>query len=165
MNSGIYKLTFPSGHYYIGKTIDFDRRWKEHLTKMENGTAAKIVQECYNTYGPPRADVLHEVHPDHIDVIEPLIIDQHWSDLILNTTRDRCARDIRSEYWELIKESLGSLCHRIMTQDRKINSLQRKITDIKSGTELEKLEKKLEEKTEELRRLKNKGFFDRLFNR
>ena len=44
MASGIYKLTFKSGNFYIGKSNNIDRRWQEHFDKFKKGTAAKNMQ-------------------------------------------------------------------------------------------------------------------------
>ena len=182
MNSGIYKLTFSSGHFYIGKSVDFTRRWKEHQTKLEKGTAAKNMQQCYNQYGYPSASVMYEVHPDHIDVVEPIIIANNWGPLILNSTKDKCADDMKDEYLDFVKHSLGTLCNHIIEQDRQIDNLKNEleeetsdfeelIDEIKAGTRLDKVEqslkvhkKLLKDKCMEIEKLRNRGLIDRIMN-
>lgn len=85
MTSGIYQLTFPSGKRYIGKSIDMDNRWKQHYDKLSKGTAAKNMQYEFNTYGNFSTSVLFECHPDHLDLVEPLLIARCNPEL--NTTR------------------------------------------------------------------------------
>lgn len=74
MKSGVYLLTFSNGATYVGKTIDFERRWREHFDKMQRGKAAKNMQEAYDRYGLPRPSVLVECHCDHIDLMETYYI-------------------------------------------------------------------------------------------
>lgn len=83
--SGIYKITFPSGKTYIGKSIDFYTRIKQHYDKFKKGTAAKPMQEQYNLYKTFRAEVVFECHPDHIDLMEAVFISRINPDL--NTSR------------------------------------------------------------------------------
>jgi len=166
MTSGIYRLTFKSGHYYIGKSIDIQRRWKEHFTKFDKGTAAKSMQACFNSYGYPSCEVLYEVHAEHIDVIEPIVIANNWGPKILNTTKDRCATNIEDKYLELIKLSLGDLCAWIFRMhdqeadlEKRIEDLQQELEDetnnfneiledIKDGTALGTAERELKVMTE-----------------
>lgn len=72
--SGIYKLTFPGGSTYIGKSVDIERRWREHAESMRKGTAAKKMQNAYILEGFPDSEVLLECHPDHIDLMESVFI-------------------------------------------------------------------------------------------
>jgi hypothetical protein len=70
MKSGIYLLTFKDGSQYVGKSIDIERRWKEHAESMRKGKSAKNVQLAYNANGFPDARVLLVCHTDHIDLME-----------------------------------------------------------------------------------------------
>lgn len=74
MKSGVYCLTFKDGSQYVGKSIDIERRWKEHAEKFKNGKAAKNMQAAYEKYGYPNAKVLIECHVDHIDLMETYYI-------------------------------------------------------------------------------------------
>lgn len=85
MISGIYKITFPSGKRYIGKSIDVDTRWKQHTDKLRKGDAAKNMQEQWNTYREFIGEVIFECHPDHIDIMESYFIARLNPEL--NTTR------------------------------------------------------------------------------
>lgn len=53
MASGIYCLLFSSNYYYIGKSTDISRRYKEHIKAMKNDTAFNNIQKQYNIYGIP----------------------------------------------------------------------------------------------------------------
>ncbi len=86
MASGIYRLTFSSGKYYIGKSLDLETRWKQHFNKFATGKAARPMQVEYDRCGLPKTEVLVYCHKDHIDILEELLIDQEKSLDMLNTT-------------------------------------------------------------------------------
>lgn len=72
--SGIYKLVFPDGQFYIGKSVDIERRYSEHKESLIKGTAAKKLQTAYILSGLPSIHILVECHPDHIDLMESAYI-------------------------------------------------------------------------------------------
>lgn len=74
MTSGVYQLTFASGDTYIGKSINIEERWKQHMNKFYKGTAAKPMQAAFNRCGDPTGQILVECHEDHIDVVEACLI-------------------------------------------------------------------------------------------
>lgn len=76
MNSGIYRLTFSSGRFYIGKSIDIPTRWRQHEDKFSKGKAAVRMQTEYDRCGSPQKEVLLHCHADHIDIVETWLIDQ-----------------------------------------------------------------------------------------
>lgn len=89
MNSGIYCLTFSSGRFYIGKSIDIPTRWRQHEDKFSKGKAAQRMQMEYNQCGSPEKTVLLHCHADHIDIVETWMIDQYHQqsgNLMLNAT-------------------------------------------------------------------------------
>ena len=50
---GIYKIiTLHNNKYYIGSSIDIEKRWRDHLSKMRMQKHANIyLQNVYNKYG------------------------------------------------------------------------------------------------------------------
>lgn len=74
MTCGIYRLTFDSGNFYIGKSTNIEQRWKQHADKMANGTHSKLMQQEYNMWGFPTGTLEVECHEDHIDILEETII-------------------------------------------------------------------------------------------
>lgn len=196
MTSGIYKLTFKNGHYYIGKSKDIQRRWKEHFTKFEKGTAARNMQEAFNQAGYPSTEIIYEVHPEHLDVLEPIAIHNYWGPKILNTTRESCCEELLERHIPYCKYSLATILLSLEERVEEIDHLNNKIiaiqaeleveqenfeellVDIKSGTELERVEvelgqrnselaayKKLfSDKVKEIGALKSRGWFSRVFN-
>lgn len=86
MNSGIYRLTFSSGKFYIGKSIDVDTRWKQHFNKFATGKAARPMQLEYEKCGLPKTEVIFNCHRDHIDILEEWLIDEYKCENMLNTT-------------------------------------------------------------------------------
>ena len=81
MTSGVYELKFANGDRYIGKSIDIENRWKQHMDKFRKGTAARAMQNAFNTWGPPEGDILCRCHSDHIDILEACYIARHRPEL------------------------------------------------------------------------------------
>lgn len=89
MDSGIYKLQFSNGQFYIGKSENIPKRWKTHQANFEKGTHTKKMQEVYNRHGPPQYSVELEVHSDHIDIYESILIATAWGPNLLNATKPK----------------------------------------------------------------------------
>lgn len=147
MISGIYQLTFPDGSRYIGKSINVEDRWTQHLDKMKKGTAAKNMQEAWNTFRSFDAEVIFECHPDHIDIMEECLIARLKPEL--NTTRpaDRLPGVYEQDFERLIKYFKHSTQEHIETlldQEHRINVAHRNIEALE-----EALDRALEERTEE----------------
>lgn len=85
MNSGVYKLTFNSGKFYIGKSVDIPTRWQQHGDSFGKCIAAKLMQAEFDNYGAPTGEVLVRCHPDHIDIVEACLIARLQPEL--NTSR------------------------------------------------------------------------------
>ncbi len=95
MTSGIYKLEWPSGAFYIGKSDNIERRWKQHANSFNTGKHAKNMQATYQREGEPDYSIVYEVHADHIDIVEGLLIEQYiGQDNCLNTTSGRKVDEI-----------------------------------------------------------------------
>jgi hypothetical protein len=103
MASGIYRLTFSSGKYYIGKSLDLETRWKQHFNKFATGKAARPMQLEYDRCGLPETEVIFSCHKDHIDILEELLIEQFKGPDMLNTTYPVC--DLTDEVAILINRS------------------------------------------------------------
>lgn len=103
MASGIYRLTFSSGKYYVGKSLDLETRWKQHFNKFATGKAARPMQLEYDRCGLPQTEVIFDCHKDHIDILEELLIEQLKGPDMLNTTYPVC--DLTDEVATLINSS------------------------------------------------------------
>lgn len=194
MTSGIYKLTFSSGRFYIGKSNDIERRWKEHWTKFVKGTAAKNMQSEFLAYGEPRKEVLLECHEDHIDLMEAMHIELNKSPLMLNASYPT-PPDIEDMAvflaWgdQLLWYSTANHIRHIIKQETKISELNEQLeahseelteleteyienlNEIKDGTALQVAEDALflvKEELSDVKRqlvyLKSRNWFERLFN-
>lgn len=106
MTSGIYKLTFKSGMFYIGKSVDIPVRWRQHYDKLRKGMGAVRLQIEFNRYHDYNQEVLLECHPDHIDIMETYFINYSDKAMMLNTTFP--APLSRAEYQPIL-ENLGTL--------------------------------------------------------
>ncbi len=60
----IYKLTSPSGKYYIGRTKDFSQRMIEHKSEAKRNSN-RSIHKAINKYGWDNIEkeILMEVHP------------------------------------------------------------------------------------------------------
>ena len=194
MASGIYKLTFSSGKYYIGKSLDLETRWKQHFNKFATGKAARPMQLEYDKCGLPKTEVIFDCHKDHIDILEEWLIDQYKGPDMLNTTYPQVERT--AELADLINNSHGLL--EKSTWDHlhymeKYQEIARKAIDLADECETKMLkykdegyiidddyteavntaqtycnkaenaQLKLTKANNELKRLSNLNWFDRLF--
>jgi hypothetical protein len=175
MASGVYLLKFKSGKFYIGKSNDIERRWKEHWAKFEKGTAAANMQQEFNQHGYPTPSVMIACHEDHIDILEANLIHTNWQEDILNTSRPNTSLDLRDEHLELLHLSTPAHCNLIIRHEAELNKLRRrietieasykdKIRDLISGTYIESQERVNAKLNKELEHLRNRNWFQRLFN-
>lgn len=52
VDTGIYRITTPSGKSYIGSAMSFTRRWNLHRSQLRRGIHHnKALQRAYNKYG------------------------------------------------------------------------------------------------------------------
>jgi hypothetical protein len=176
MSSGIYKLTFSDGSVYIGKSSNIDKRWSQHGKAMSKGTHTKKIQECYEKYGEPKYEVIFECHPDHIDIMENYFISMHWSERILNTTKpfdlsreDKDTLNRVNDYvWSI--STFDHLRNWLRVQ-KELEKVVNTLEDLKSGSlaeeledDIEVLQELLDSSQEEVKRLKSRGLFARIFN-
>ena len=188
MAAGIYRLTFSSGKFYIGKSLDLETRWKQHFNKFATGKAARPMQIEYDRCGLPQTEVIFNCHQDHIDIMEEWLIDQFKCADMLNTTYPKLERT--DEIVELINNNhdLLNLC----TWDHlkiivNAEELVNKTTDAKEQAEealelyksegyiidqdykdllaiANKFQERAAERKAELCRLEKLSWWDRLFN-
>jgi hypothetical protein len=188
MPSGIYRLTFSSGKYYVGKSLDLETRWKQHFNKFATGKAARPMQLEYDRCGLPQTEVIFDCHRDHIDILEELLIDQLKGPDMLNSTYPEVNRT--DEVAILINNSRDllqlstfehlELLHRVeekITQMRKQKeSAENSLEELRSQGYImdadyieivdvaTELKQQLETKQNELERLQKLSWWDRLFN-
>jgi len=81
MATGIYKLLFKDGTFYVGKALDLCKRYKEHCGELVKGTHFNYrVQKAYDINGIPDYHIIQECYPTelndlerkHIDLTNPL---------------------------------------------------------------------------------------------
>lgn len=193
MTSGIYLLKFKDETFYIGKSVNINKRWDQHYNSMSKGNHAKLLQYAYNKCGAPDGSVLQECHQDHIDILESYYINKYWSGDILNTTRPMPLSTLEiaivesgDEVWKLstfdhiLKWSASN--DKVDSCKNKIKELEKELKEvlidhdfeldsIKKGTKLEAVEKAKDyfrdrgnKLEDELKALKNRTFLQRLFN-
>ena len=147
MAAGIYRLTFSSGKFYIGKSLDLETRWKQHFNKFATGKAARPMQLEYDRCGLPQTEVIFDCHQDHIDILEEWLIDQFKGPDMLNTTYPKLERT--PEIAELINNNRELL--RLCTWDHI------KIIDM-AEQHVSNAEAKQTEAEQELEELRSTGY-------
>lgn len=62
MNTGVYKISFPSGKFYIGSTtVSFHTRWQHHRNMLKRSVHVNpMLQRAFNKYGD--ANMVFEVY-------------------------------------------------------------------------------------------------------
>lgn len=169
MNSGIYKLTFADGSIYIGKSVDITKRWGQHTKAFNKGTHTKKLQDAFSLYGMPKFEVIFECHPHHIDILETYFINAYWSDSILNSTRpadiEEDGHDVLEQFPDFVWD-MSTFEHLLTwnTVKNRLVELEDKIKNSHDAKYLDRLLEKNERLGNELTKLKNRGFWARVFN-
>lgn len=134
MIAGIYKLTFPSGMYYIGKSVDIHNRWKQHHDTLVKGKHSQRMQAEFNRHKDYTQEVLLECHQDHIDIMEAYYINYGNRIMMLNTIYPP-AKPV-DQYQpllanpELLKYSTSQHVKALAEQTTMINNLQDQISKL-----------------------------------
>lgn len=69
--TGIYKLEFDSGLYYIGQSVDINKRFATHLSELRAGTHFNHkVQQAFDKEGPPKCIIIAEVPYHDLNDVE-----------------------------------------------------------------------------------------------
>lgn len=76
-DTGIYKITSPSGGYYVGSATSFKKRWARHLWLLRRGMHhSKALQSAYDKYdGNLTFSVLA-----HCPITDLLAVEQRYID-------------------------------------------------------------------------------------
>ena len=74
MTSGVYEMNFKDKAFYIGQSINCEQRWQQHVEKMQQGKASKLMQTAYNQAGMPQFRVIIKCNKDYLDVLETYFI-------------------------------------------------------------------------------------------
>lgn len=182
MTTGIYQLTFDSDKFYVGKSVNMEERFIQHIDKMRKGMAAKPMQREYDQCGPPEQSFLYTCHEDHIDFLEPIFINQLRDGGMLNTaftdTSHITSRDIErvNSSGDLLEISTIGHLHIITELQEQLEAKDVSIEDLEDTIEVYKseglvipadyveLEDTISTKVQELQRLKNLSLWDRIFN-
>lgn len=87
---GIYKMTFSNNHYYIGQALDTNRRFSQHKRELKKGAHSNSrLQNCFNKYGEPKFEVIHECTKEELNSIETkYLFDNVDNELCCNICRE-----------------------------------------------------------------------------
>lgn len=75
MTIGIYKLTFKdTDKVYIGQSVNIEKRFIEHISRANTGTASKKLQDAFQVFGVPTLNIIEECTEDILDELEDINI-------------------------------------------------------------------------------------------
>lgn len=78
MTCGIYKLSFDkTDKVYIGKSINIEERFKQHLTTFKTGKLSNKLLEARDLYGLPNLTILIECDVDKLNESEIACISEY----------------------------------------------------------------------------------------
>lgn len=90
--SGIYRLDFPSGHFYIGQSANVIKRWRQHKSKFKHGSMRRHHPKLTNIWvkhGEPLFSVLAYCEVDELTRVEQHLVSANWGNpLFANTNPD-----------------------------------------------------------------------------
>ena len=87
--TGIYQITWYTGHFYIGRCKNFKLRMSRHKCDMSHDRhSSQFVQRTFNKYGEPVSfELIEECSYDVIQEREQYYLDKHYNDRnCLNTS-------------------------------------------------------------------------------
>lgn len=80
MRNGVYILRFPTGHFYIGSTGDFNRRRNKHIRDFLSGRQSQRMQVLFTNPEVLNWDWIDCVSREHAYVVEAQYIDRYIGD-------------------------------------------------------------------------------------
>ena len=169
MTTGIYRLNFASGNFYIGKSVNMEVRWQQHQESMQKGKAAANMQAEYNIYGFPDPRIVFTCHPDYLDILEGIEINARWGPNILNTTRPPY-REFQDEVDVMVYEHTQSILqHSVPMVIKVFIETQTKLdelraTGIQTPQEIKDIERENRILVKRLETYENLSLFSRIFN-
>lgn len=149
MHAIIYKLTSPSGGFYVGSTtMELKHRLSVHYSYLRKGEHPNfILQAVYDKYLVLTEEVLEEF--EYLEVTEVIKKEQEWLDK-LKPRYNICKRAYVQEMTQEIKDKISStLKGRKHSEDRKIAIQLGKEAAIKLAASLGKPYKQLSVKGRE----------------
>jgi hypothetical protein len=175
LQSGIYALKWPSGKFYIGKSDNIARRWKEHANAFVKGKHAKAMQACFINEGEPSYEVLEYIHSDHIDLYEGMYIASNINNpQCLNATKGKAVTQEDTQelikYKDLLKlstvEHLKYMSECLISLDSTEDELIAiREEGIVMPNEIKAIEKENERLKSRINRLMKRSLLDRILNR
>ena len=81
MSLGVYKIKTTSGKFYYGTSQDMEKRFKQHMAALADGTHQNVfMQRVYNKHGASAFSVVFKHVPsiEEAFALEQRLIDKHW---------------------------------------------------------------------------------------
>jgi hypothetical protein len=176
--SGIYILEWPSGKFYIGKSDNIERRWKEHANSFVKGKHAKAMQNAYLNEGPPNYRILENIHPDHIDLYEGMYITKYINEpSCLNATKGKLVPDadweVLTTYKIILTESTADHIRHMALRHKELQAANERLQQLdargvqlpeETKGQLSKYEREISSLKFYVKRLMDRSLWQRIFN-
>lgn len=129
--TGIYRLDFSSGHFYIGQSVNVIKRWGIHRSTFKYGQMQKHHPKLFNVwtkYGEPTHTTLVYCEKSELDYIEQALITRYWDDpLFANTNPDATtSRGVKRNHtpWQLGKKFTAEHRQRLSDAKQNVSGIQ-----------------------------------------
>jgi group I intron endonuclease len=123
LSPGVYKLDFPSGHFYIGSSGNVEKRYREHINSLKTNTHdSDKVQSIFNEFGDiPKCVLLTECEKEKIRFNEQKFLDENFDkEGCLNKARDATSPGKGNKWTEERKAYMSDLMkERIFTDEHR----------------------------------------------
>jgi predicted GIY-YIG superfamily endonuclease len=87
--SGIYRLDWSNGYFYIGQSQDLSDRWRCHKKRFMNGTMDKCQKKLFRIWqkhGTPVFSIIIECDIELLNDIEQKYITENWNNKMFCNT-------------------------------------------------------------------------------
>lgn len=74
MTIGIYKLKFNSDAFYIGQSINIEKRYRDHLSQLKSDKSNFKMLEEFSKWGNPTLYILEDCEMQDLDPVEEYYI-------------------------------------------------------------------------------------------
>lgn len=98
--SGVYRLDFPYGYFYVGQASNLKHRWAGHKNRFRKKERNSKLYNVWAKHGDPEIRVLEYCPVAELADVEQRYITEHWGDpLLCNTSPDsRTNRGVKLGY-------------------------------------------------------------------
>lgn len=77
---GIYKLSWNTGFFYYGQSVNIENRISRHICLLKKGKHENHkLQRCFNLYGEPNITIIKECFENELTFFEDIYISNNYN--------------------------------------------------------------------------------------